>query len=70
VWVASPFTGELIHVSSEGTIDERIAMANPYAVALGGARADELFVCTAPTWQSGPALQQREGAIIRVSPTS
>ncbi|MCW2761239.1 MAG: hypothetical protein JWR85_1440 [Marmoricola sp.] len=65
VWVASPFTGEVLHVSPEGQLVESVEVANPYAVALGG--DGELYVCTAPTWEPGPALELRGGAILRMT---
>lgn len=64
VWVASPFSGEVLHVTASGEVDERVAVPDPYAVALGP--DGELYVCTAPTWEPGPALEQRGGAVLRL----
>ncbi|HJC60438.1 MAG TPA: SMP-30/gluconolactonase/LRE family protein [Candidatus Dietzia intestinigallinarum] len=33
VWVASPFSGELLRVTGSGTVDRRVAVRSPYAVA-------------------------------------
>lgn len=64
VWVASPFSGEVLHVSAGGELLESVEVASPYAVALG---ADgELYACTAPTWEPGPALELRGGSILRL----
>ena len=65
VWVASPFTGEVLHVSAQGELLESVEVANPYAVALGG--AGEVYVCSAPTWEPGPALEARGGAVLRLT---
>lgn len=65
VWVASPFSEEVLHVSPAGEILRRLPVATPYAVALGGPERDELFVCSSPTWQFDEALQRREGRILR-----
>lgn len=66
VWVASPFSNEVIHVSAQGQVIERVEVAHPYAVAVGGPSGDELFVCSAPTWVPEQALASREGAILRL----
>jgi len=64
-WVASPFSGEVLHVSADGEVVDRLEVESPYAVALGG--DGELYVCVAPTWEPGPALELRGGAILRFS---
>ncbi|WP_226438287.1 SMP-30/gluconolactonase/LRE family protein [Rhodococcus yananensis] len=66
VWVASPFSGEALRVAAGGTIVDRVAIANPYAVALGGEDGRDLFVCTSATWQPDAAMRDRAGAIVRV----
>ncbi|WP_166867831.1 SMP-30/gluconolactonase/LRE family protein [Salinibacterium sp. ZJ70] len=63
VWVASPFSGEVIRVDVNGEVTDRLAIANPYAVALGGADGRDLFVCSAANWQPELALAERSGAI-------
>lgn len=63
VWVASPFSGEVIRVDAAGAITDRLAIANPYAVALGGPDGRDLFVCTAETWLPEQAAFDRRGAI-------
>ena len=65
VWVASPFTGDVLHVSAQGEMVESVEVANPYAVALGGDGV--VYVCSAPTWEPGPALELRGGAVLRLS---
>ncbi|MDH6282249.1 SMP-30/gluconolactonase/LRE family protein [Prescottella agglutinans] len=66
VWVASPFSQEVLRVSAGGEITERIAVPHPYAVALGGADGRDLFVCTADTWVPEDALRIGGGAIRRL----
>jgi sugar lactone lactonase YvrE len=66
VWVASPFSHEVIHVSADGSVDARVQVDNPYAVALGGADGRDLFVCTADTWVPEIAERDRTGAIRRL----
>ncbi|MEE2058116.1 SMP-30/gluconolactonase/LRE family protein [Rhodococcus artemisiae] len=66
VWVASPFGNEVIRVSQSGVITDRVPVANPYAVALGGHDGCDLFVCTAENWQPEVAARERTGAIVRL----
>lgn len=63
IWVASPFSDEVIRVDVDGHVTDRLAVANPYAVALGGQDGRDLFVCTAKTWVPEGAAVQRTGAI-------
>ena len=65
VWVASPFTGAVLHVSAAGEVVETVEVDNPYAVALGG--DGEVYVCSAPTWEPGPALELRGGSVLRLT---
>lgn len=66
VWVASPFSAEVIRVTAAGEISDRLAIADPYAVALGGADGRDLFVCTSGTWLPEQAERERSGAIRRL----
>jgi sugar lactone lactonase YvrE len=66
VWVASPFSAEVIRVDADGAITDRLAVADPYAVALGGADGRDLFVCTSGTWLPEQAERERSGAIRRL----
>ncbi|MFE3290682.1 SMP-30/gluconolactonase/LRE family protein [Rhodococcus sp. NPDC059234] len=66
IWVASPLGGELIRLNAEGTVTDRLAVANPYAVALGGADGRDLFVCTSGSWIVEDALDEQSGAIVRL----
>lgn len=66
VWVASPFSAEVIRVTAGGEISDRLAVADPYAVALGGADGRDLFVCTSGTWLPEQAERERSGAIRRL----
>jgi sugar lactone lactonase YvrE len=66
VWVASPFSAEVIRVDAGGAISDRLAVADPYAVALGGADGRDLFVCTSGTWLPEQAERERSGAIRRL----
>ncbi|WP_029144887.1 SMP-30/gluconolactonase/LRE family protein [Microbacterium luticocti] len=63
IWVASPFSGEVIRVDADGRVTDRIAIANPYAVALGGVDGRDLFVCTSESWEPERAVVERSGAI-------
>lgn len=70
VWVASPFSGELLRVNSEGVVDRRVRVSNPYAVAFrsvseGARGAGELFVCSSPDWQPEATSAQPGGMILR-----
>ncbi len=66
VWVASPFSEEVIRVGADGAILDRVSVPHPYAVALGGADGRDLFVCTADTWVPEEALRLGGGAIRRM----
>lgn len=66
VWVASPFSATIFRVTSDGAIERRLEVANPYAVALGGADGRDLFVCTSGTWIPEDAARERSGAVHRV----
>lgn len=63
IWVAAPFSHEVIRVDVSGNVTDRVSIANPYAVALGGPDGRDLFVCTAQTWMPAEAAVQRSGAI-------
>lgn len=63
IWVASPFSNEVIRVTVEGGVSDRLSVANPYAVALGGADGRDLFVCSAETWEPERAAVERTGSI-------
>ncbi|MDO8186809.1 SMP-30/gluconolactonase/LRE family protein [Conexibacter sp. JD483] len=69
VWVASPFSAEVIRVDRGGAITDRLAVADPYAVALGGADGRDLFVCTSGSWLPEQAARERSGAIRRLRVT-
>jgi sugar lactone lactonase YvrE len=66
IWVASPFGAEVIRVSAAGEVTDRLAIADPYAVALGGEDGRDLFVCTSGTWLPEQAERERSGAIRRL----
>jgi sugar lactone lactonase YvrE len=66
IWVAMPFSAEVVHVTHEGEIDRRVSIENPYAVAVGGPDGGDLFVCTAPTWEPEEAKRLRGGAVHRI----
>ncbi|MDP9821081.1 SMP-30/gluconolactonase/LRE family protein [Nocardioides massiliensis] len=68
IWVASPFTNEVLHVSADGADVRSVPVPTPYAVAVGGDDLDVLLVCSAPTWVPEETLAQRAGAILRVDP--
>lgn len=64
IWVASPFSNEVIHVDPAGAVVESLSVPTPYAVAVGGADLDQLFVCSAPTWMPDEALRLRQGSVL------
>jgi sugar lactone lactonase YvrE len=66
LWVAMPFSHEVVRVDATGAVDRRIAIDNPYAVAIGGEDGRDLFVCTAPDWRPAEAMRLRGGAIRRL----
>ena len=66
IWVASPFSGEVIQVSREGEILRQIPIASPYAVALGGEQGEHLYVCCSDDWQPERALALKTGRIMRI----
>lgn len=66
VWVASPFSGEVIQVSRGGEELRRIPVASPYAVAVGGANGEHLYVCCSDDWEPEKALAKRTGRIMRI----
>lgn len=66
IWVAMPFSGEVVRVDANGTVDRRIAIENPYAVAIGDADGQSLFVCTAPDWRPEEAARLCRGQIRRL----
>lgn len=69
IWVAMPFSDEVVRVDAAGAVTERISIGSPYAVALGGPDGRELFVCTAPSWRPEEAERLRGGAIKRIRVT-
>jgi sugar lactone lactonase YvrE len=66
-WVAFPFGDELVRVTADGGIDQRLPFPSPYAVALGGPGGRELFVATAPAWEPEEAVRLRAGAVHRLA---
>jgi sugar lactone lactonase YvrE len=66
IWVAFPLEGEVLRVTPGGEIDRRVAVDNPFSVALGGPDGRDLFICTAPIWLPERALATRAGAIERL----
>lgn len=65
IWVAMPFSGQVVRVSSDGVVTERIEVESAYAVAVGGPDGRDLFVCTAPSWVPEEAARLRAGAVLR-----
>lgn len=66
VWVASPASGEVIRVTADGAIADRVPVPTPFGLALGGADGRDLFVCTSDAFAPEAALAGRGGAIRRV----
>jgi sugar lactone lactonase YvrE len=65
IWVAMPFSGQVVRVSSDGVITERVKVESAYAVAIGGPDGRDLFVCTAPSWVPEEAARLRAGAVLQ-----
>lgn len=65
IWVAMPFSGEVVRVGPAVAVTERIKVESAYAVALGGPDGRDLFVCTAPSWVPDEAARLRGGAVLR-----
>lgn len=67
IWVASPFSDEVLRVTMNGEIAERVSVPAPYAVAIGGADGRDLFVASADTWVPEDAAVTRSGKIYRIA---
>ncbi|WP_141015507.1 SMP-30/gluconolactonase/LRE family protein [Nocardioides sambongensis] len=61
LWVASPFTDEVVQVDPDGTVVGTVPVPSPYAVAVAD---DQLLVCSSPTWVPEEALRLREGKVL------
>lgn len=66
IWVASPFTDEVLCVSADGGTVRSVPAPTPYSVAVGGDDRDVLLVCSAPSWVPEETVAQRAGSILRV----
>jgi sugar lactone lactonase YvrE len=66
IWVASPGTGELLHVA-EGSIlvREPSPEGSALACALGGADGHTLFVCCSPSHDPSEATERRGSVLSR-----
>lgn len=65
IWVAMPFSGQVVRLSLDGAVTKRLEIASAYAVAIGGPDGGDLFVCTAPSWIPEKAARLRGGSILR-----
>lgn len=70
IWVASPFSGEVLRVTAAGHLDTRVSVSTPYAVAYrspgdGAAGAGELYVCSSPDWRPESTAADPAGRILR-----
>jgi sugar lactone lactonase YvrE len=66
IWVACPFSAQVLRVSRTGEVVDEIAVDNPYALALGGPDGRDLFIGTSGTWLPEECVVQRSGRIQRV----
>lgn len=66
LWVASPFSDEVLRVTIAGDVAERVSVTAPYAVGIGGESGNDLFVASADTWIPEEAAVSRSGRIVRV----
>jgi sugar lactone lactonase YvrE len=69
LWVASPSTGELVRVASDGRVVARLDPPQGMAQAcmLGGEDGRSLFVCSTPTHVEIEALERRAGRVEMIS---
>jgi sugar lactone lactonase YvrE len=69
IWIASPGTGELLHVGDDGALLRREPAPGGCALAcaLGGPRRDTLFVCCSPTHDASEAEHRRGTVLARTS---
>lgn len=67
VWIAMPFGDELVRVTADGEVDQRLPFPSPYAVALGGPGGRDLFVATAPSWVPEEAKASKAGSVHRIA---
>jgi sugar lactone lactonase YvrE len=66
LWIASPGTGDVLHVQRGGArIDSCVTLGTPYACMLGDEDRKTLYVCTAETDDPADAAARRSGRIER-----
>jgi sugar lactone lactonase YvrE len=65
IWVAMPFSGQVVRLSLDGAVTKRLEVDSAYAVAIGGPDGGDLFVCTAPSWVPEEAARLRGGSVLR-----
>jgi len=64
IWVASPFTSEVLRVRKGGEITQRIKISTqPFACMLGGPERRTLFIMTAETFNHEEARAKRSGRV-------
>jgi len=67
IWVAAPFSGEVLRVLEGGDVSERIAVSTQaYACMLGGSEGSTLFVCTAETHEPEQCRAKATGRIEQI----
>lgn len=67
LWVADPGARHVIRVEEEGRVTHDLSTpARAYGCALGGPDGRTLFVCTADTFHTGPALARKSSAVVTV----
>ena len=67
IWVAAPYSGEILRVQEGGNITHRLqASARPYACMLGGPSRRSLFVCTAES-HSPDKIRMKTGGKIETA---
>lgn len=64
VWVATPNTGEVMHLSKSGQVLARVkTKGRPYACMLGGPQGNTLYIATSETDDPQEAVSGRSGRI-------
>jgi sugar lactone lactonase YvrE len=69
VWIASPFTGDVLRVAEGGEVLDTVKSTHPgaFACMLGGADRRTLFICSAPSHIAEECVAAHQGRIEAVS---
>lgn len=69
VWIASPFTGDVLRIAEGGKVLETITTSHPgtFACMLGGPDRKTLYICTAPSHIPEECIAAHQGRIEAVA---